>query len=137
MAGDNPMRDLPYRLALAALLVSGVLTAALPPLPAVVADPLANALLAHRHFLVVLLGAGLILAVFVASWRLPAAIAGIMSKLGFLVVSAATGNLGTSTSIVDCVILLALMAAAAFFARDQWQEARWQGTWPLRPGAWN
>jgi hypothetical protein len=129
------MRDLSYRFALAALLVSGVLTVAIPPLPAVAGDSLANSLLAHRHYMQVLLGAALALSVFFASWRLPAAILGTMSKAGLLVLSVTAGN--PATSFVDCGILVALAMAAAILARDQWQEARWQGTWPSRGGAWN
>ena len=129
------MRDLSHRFALAALLVSGALTAAIPPLAPAGADSLANSLLAHRQFMVILLGAAMVLSVFVASWRLPAAILGTMSKAGFLVLSTATA--GPWSTLVDCGMLIALAAASVILAREQWQEARWHGNWPTGRGAWN
>ncbi len=123
------MHELLHRLAVALLMVSGALTACLPlaalGLPV---EPGVAGLLAHWQFMVVLLGTGLVAAVFIPSWRLAAVAVAIVSKVAFLVISP-----GTST--LEAGLLGLLVFAAAVFVRETWQEARWDRMLPQRSGA--
>jgi hypothetical protein len=119
------MHELLHRLAVALLMVSGTLTACSPFAIGLPLDPLAASLLAHWQLMLVLLGTGLVIAAFVPSWRLPAAAAAIISKAAFLVIS-------PSAAVLEAALLLLLLVAAAVFAREAWQEARWDRMLPLR-----
>lgn len=122
------MHELLHRSAVAALLLSGALTAFMPADMGLLLDPAAASLLAHRQFMLGLLGAGLLVAVFVPSWRLPAVGAAIVSKAALLIIF-------PGAAALESTLLLLLLAAAMVFAREAWQEARWHGMLPLRPEA--
>jgi len=122
------MHELLHRLAVALLLVTGALTACSPFAMGLPSDPQAAGLLVHWQFMLVLLGTGLVIAAFVASWRLPAVAAAIITKGAFLVIS-------PNSAVLEAALLLLLLVAAIVFAREAWQEARWDRMLPLRPEA--
>jgi hypothetical protein len=79
-----------------------------------VADPDLLVLMRHRAVLLGLLGAALVVAAFVPSWRLPAAVAGLVSMLAFVGLAAAEparGRRTTATLRVDAVLSAALAVA--------------------------
>jgi hypothetical protein len=119
------MHELLHRLAVALLLVSSALTACSPFALGLPVEPHAAGLLAHWQFMLVLLGTGLFIAAFVPSWRLPAVAVAIMSKAAFLVIF-------PGTAALEAALLLLLLVAAVVFAREAWQEARWDRMLPLR-----
>ena len=119
------MHELLHRLAVALLLVSGALTACSPFSIGLPLEPHAAGLLAHWQFMLVLLGTGLVVAAFVPSWRLPAVAVAIVSKAAFLVIS-------PGAAVLEVALLLLLLVAAVVFAREAWQEARWDRMLPLR-----
>jgi hypothetical protein len=119
------MHELLHRLAVALLVVSGALTACSPFAIGLPVDPYAASLLAHWQFMLVLLGIGLVVAAFVPSWRLPAVAVAIASKAAFLVIT-------PGASALETALLLLLLVAAVVFAREAWQEARWDRMLPIR-----
>lgn len=122
------MHELLHRLAVALLLVAGVLTAGAPFAVGLPPDPQAAVLLAHWQFMRALLGVGLVIAAFLPSWRLPAVAVALICKGALLVVS-------PQVSGVAAAVLPALVVAAAVLAREAWQEARWDRMLPLRTEA--
>lgn len=131
------MNDLMHRLALAVLVVSGLLTAALPWAPPEAAGV---PLVLHRQFMVGLLGLGLALAAALPSLRLPAIAAAVLSKAAFIalaLVSPETQVGGLAAIALETVLAGLLCAAAAVFLREAREDARWHGMLPLRRGAWN
>jgi hypothetical protein len=122
------MHELLHRLAVALLVVAGALTASSPFAMGLPPDPQAASLLAHWQFMLVLLGTGLLIAAFVASWRLPALAAAIITKGAFLVIS-------PDAAVLEAGLLLLLLVAAVALGREAWQEARWDRMLPLRPEA--
>ncbi|NPC58067.1 hypothetical protein [Caenimonas soli] len=119
------MHELLHRLAVALLLVSGALTACAPFAIGLPLDPQAAGLLAHWQFMLVLLGTGLVIAAFAPSWRLPVVTAAIITKGAFLVFS-------PNAAVLEAGLVLLLLVAAIVFAREAWQEARWDRMLPLR-----
>jgi hypothetical protein len=83
-----------------------------------VADPDLLVLMRHRAVLLGLLGllgAALVGAAFVPAWRLPAAVAGLVSRLAFAALVAAEPARGartTATLRIDVVLCVALAVAA-------------------------
>jgi hypothetical protein len=80
-----------------------------------VADPDLLVLMRHRAVLLGLLGAALVGAAFVPSWRLPAAVAGLISMLTFVGLAAvepARGRRTTATLRIDVVLSAALAVVA-------------------------
>lgn len=132
------MHDSPYRLAVAVLLLAGFSTLALS-LGAAAGLPLAGSpdpvfapLAWHRHLLASMIGAGLVIAVFVPGLRFAAVAAAILDKASFTAVSLAAGSRLEIPQWVDAVVLVALVAAVTVLARRARQEARWEGMLPLR-----
>jgi len=128
-----PAYELLHRCAVAFLLLAGVLTAVMPA-DWLAAGTLPAGLAVHRQLLAGLTAVGLIVAVAVPSWRMPAAAAAIVSRTAFLIIDAALP--GTAPALagpvaLEAVLLVLLLAAAAVFAREAWQEARWNGVLPL------
>ena len=62
---------------------------------------------------------------FVASWRLPALAAAIITKGAFLVSA-------PDAAVLEAGLLLLLLVAAVVLGREAWQEARWDRMLPLR-----
>lgn len=122
------MHELLHRLAVALLLVSGILTACAPFSIGLPLDPQAAGLLAHWQFMLVLLGTGLVIAAFAPSWRLPVVTAAIITKGAFLVFS-------PNAAALEAGLVLLLAVAAIVFAREAWQEARWDRMLPVRSEA--
>jgi hypothetical protein len=60
-----------------------------------------------------------------------------MSKADFLVIWRTVPELAAFPGVaaLEGALLLLLLGAAAVFAREAWQEARWHGMLPLRPEA--
>jgi hypothetical protein len=107
------MHELPHRLAIPLLLPSGAITGFVPALVRAPVDS----------------------AAFVPSWRLPAVVAAIISKSAFLVIWATVPGLVPpfpGAVALEGALLLLLLAATAVFAREAWQEARWNGMLSLR-----
>jgi hypothetical protein len=129
------MHELPHRLGVAVLLLSGALTAFVPAHAWLPIDWAAYSIAIYGQFVLALLGTGLLLAAFLPSWRLPAIVVAIMSKSAFLVILAAAPDLVPpfpGAAALERLLLLLLMAAGAVFAREAWQEARWNGMLPIR-----
>ncbi len=122
------MHELLHRLAVALLVVSGVLTACAPFAIGLPVDSEAAGLLAHWQFMLVLLGTGLVIAAFTPSWRLPVVTAAIITKGALLVFS-------PSAVVLEAGLVLLLLIAAVVFAREAWQEARWDRMLPVRSEA--
>ncbi|MFD1529960.1 hypothetical protein [Pseudonocardia aurantiaca] len=79
-----------------------------------VADPDLLVLMRHRAVLLGLLGAALIVAAVVPQWRLPAAVAGLVSMLAFVGLAAvepARGRATVTTMRIDAVLGAALAVA--------------------------
>lgn len=77
-------------------------------------DPDLLVLMRHRAVLLGLLGASLIVAAFVPSWRLPAIIANVASMLVFValaLLTAATNAQTARTTVIDVVTTVALLVA--------------------------
>ncbi len=131
------MYELLHRFAIAVLLAGGALTAGVYPEIWLPAGSAAAGLLAHRHFMLVLLGTSLMVAAVLPSWRLPVVAAAVMSKADFLLVWRSVPHLAISPgpAVLEATLLLLLLGAAAIFAREAWQDARWHGMLPLRPEA--
>lgn len=129
------MHELPHRLAILVLLPSGAITGCMPALVGMPVDSAAISLVAQGQFMLALLGTSMLVAAFVPSWRLPVVLAAIMSKSAFLVIWAAVPGLVPpfpGAAELEGALLLLLVAAAAVFAREAWQEARWNGMLRLR-----
>lgn len=129
------MHELPHRLAVAVLLLSGALTAYLPAHAWLPVDAAAYTLAAQGQFMLVLLGASLLMAAFIPSWRLPAITVAIVSKSAFLVILAGAPDLlqpFPGEAVLEGSLLLCLLGAAAVFGREAWREARWNGMLPIR-----
>lgn len=142
------MHDLAHRFAIALLVFCGLLSAALVPWDPGFANvqdyfsdsggPWAVLQTQHRHFLLGLLGASLVLSAFVPALRAASLGASILSKLAYVGLALASvqhaGDLALAVWL-EGAMALALMAAAAVLAREARQEARWHGVLPLRPEA--
>ena len=129
------MLELPHRFAVAVLLLGGALTACTPALFWMPVDSAAVSLVAQGQLMLALLGAAMLVAAFVPSWRLPVVVAAIMSKSAFLVIWATVPDLVPpfpGAAALEGALLFLLLGAAAVFAREAWQEARWNGMLPIR-----
>lgn len=129
------MPELSHRLAVAALLVAGLLTAVpmLFPADASLSLPLVQ----HRQFMQAMLAAGVLLAAFVPALRLAAIGAAVLSNGAF---SAMTLLAGPAPGWAPyawpaAVSLVPLLFAGVVLAREAWQQARWDGVLPLRQEA--
>jgi hypothetical protein len=79
-----------------------------------VADPDLLVLMRHRAVLLGLLGAALVVAAVVPQWRLPAAVAGLVSMVAFVGLAAAEparGRATVTTMRIDAVLGAALAVA--------------------------
>jgi hypothetical protein len=77
-----------------------------------ITDPGLLVLMRHRAVLLGLLGAALVGAAFVPSWRLPAMVAGLASMLAFVALASTTsGPKIRTTAVVDVVLSVALAVA--------------------------
>lgn len=123
------MHDLPYRAAVAALFVAGILTLGHAWDPAVSAAGLPVLLTGQGVLLQGLLGLGLVLSAFVPALRLAALGAAILGKAGLLALAAASG---APWPLWDAAVLAMLLPAAAVLALAAWRHARWEGVLPLR-----
>src|SRR5215208_2568424 len=90
---ETPMHELRHRFAIAVLLLGGALTACMPALVRAPYDPAAEILVVQGQFMLALLGTAMLVAAFVPSWRLPAALAGALTKGAFLVIWATVPDL--------------------------------------------
>jgi hypothetical protein len=90
-------------------------------------------LLVHRQILMVLLGGGLLLSVVVPLLRLPAVVAGVLSKSTLAAVLFAA-HAPASQALLEASLGVLLALAGAVFLHDAWQEARWNRGLPLRQG---
>jgi hypothetical protein len=129
------MHDFARRTAIGGLLVTGLLTALSPWLvpahPVVPADALWPMLL-QGQLLVVVLGAGLLLASFLPQLRLAMVGAAIVSKAGFLAATLPQRSLAAPVQAFEAALLVLLLAAAAVLSLQALQQARWDGVLPLR-----
>lgn len=125
------MPELSHRLAVAALLVAGLLTA----VPVLLPDSVSFPLMQHRQFMQAMLAMGVCLSAFVPLLRL-AAIAGALLSNGALVaLGLAAGPLPQSLMLqvgIAAAALLPLLWAGVVLGREAWQQARWDGVIPLR-----
>ena len=71
---------------------------------------------------------GVVIAAFTPSWRLPVVTAAIITKGALLVFS-------PSAVVLEAGLVLLLLIAAVVFAREAWQEARWDRMLPVRSEA--
>jgi hypothetical protein len=132
------MHELFHRTALVALAAAGGLFWVSPWLagPGLGALGAPTGLAAQWQFMLGLLGAGLVLALFLPRLRPAAIAAALVSKLAFLAISwrlaAAADPLAVAA---DTTSVLLLSFAAAVFARQAWQQARWDGMLALRTEA--
>jgi hypothetical protein len=120
-----------HRFAIVVLLLSGLLGAIPPSVDAASAGIEVQ----HRDFMLGLLGATLMLSVFVPWLRLPAIGASVLSKLAFIAVAAATafgGGPVPSQVWLEVLLTASLVGAGIVFLREAWQEARWNGMLPVR-----
>jgi hypothetical protein len=119
------MRDLAHSLAIACLVLCGAVTAglALPTWWAAGSGP--ENLVAHRQFMLLLLGVALVVAASVPSWRGPMLATAIAAKAAFLLFWSAGSP--SSTVALESAVLLLLVGAGAVFAREALQDARWHG----------
>jgi hypothetical protein len=129
------MRDLAHSVAIACLVLCGAVTAGLA-LPAWwAAAPAPENLVAHRQFMLVLLGVALVVAASVPSWRGPTLATAVVAKAAFLAFWSAGSP--SSALALESAVLLLLVGAGAVFAREALQEARWQGlVLPLHARRW-
>jgi len=89
----------------------------------------------HRDFMLGLLSVALLFSAAVPQLRLPAISASVLSKLAFIAAAAATqagGEAVPSQVWLEVLLTVALVAAGIVFAREAWQEARWNGMLPIR-----
>jgi hypothetical protein len=123
------MHDLVHRFALGLLFLCGLGTA----LAGVAAAGIDQPLVWHRQFMVVLVGAALLLAVWRPALRLPAIAAALLVKAGALAIGWASGvPLGVAPG-AEIVGLTALALAGAVFLHEARMEARWDGVLAFRP----
>jgi hypothetical protein len=121
-----------HRLAIAVLLLSGLLGAS----PLSVGAASAGIEVQHRDIMLGLLGATLVLSVFVPWLRLPAIGASVLSKLAFIAVALATAWGGEPVPAqfwLEVLLTITLLAAGVVLWREARQEARWHGMLPFRP----
>jgi hypothetical protein len=78
-------------------------------------------LMRHRALLFGLLGAGMIAAAFIPTWRTPAAIAGLVSMAGFVVLAALEGG---GNAAIQRVVRADLIAGLPLLAALLWQGGR-------------
>lgn len=119
-----------HRLGIAVLLLSGVLGI----VPVWQAAPAAIEV-QHRDLMLGLLSASLFLSALLPQLRLPAIAASVVSKLAFVAVAMASvsgGGAAPAQIWLEVLLSAALLAAAAVFLREAWQEARWNGMLPVR-----
>ena len=131
------MSDVLHRIAVTFLLISGLAAVGLafggtwmsPP-----ADGGWASVVNHRNFMVLVLGASLVLATVWPALRMPSIAMSLLTKFAFLAL-----NWGTADPAfwLEAATGLALLAAGAIFVREAWQDARWHGVLPSRPGAWS
>lgn len=129
------MHDFSRRAAIAALLVSGLLTGLSPwlaPAQAVVPADALWPMLLQGQLLVGVLGAGLLLAAFLPQLRLAMVGAAIVSKAGFLAATWPQRSLAEPVQAFEATLLVLLLAAAAVLSLQALQQARWDGVLPLR-----
>jgi hypothetical protein len=129
------MRDLVHSLAIACLVLCGAMTAGLA-LPAWwAAGSGSENLMAHRQFMLTLLGVALVVAASVPSWRGPTLATAIAAKAAFLLFWSSGSP--SPTLALESAVLLLLVGAGAVLAREALQEARWQGVvLPLHAKRW-
>ena len=91
----------------------------------------------HRQVLVTLLGLALLASAFLASLRLPAAVAAALSKLSFVAI-AWTGSapqISTLLLATEVVFALLLTCLSVHLALEAKREARWNGAPAWRLGS--
>lgn len=82
-------------------------------------DPSLRILMRHRALLFGLLGGAMILAAFLPDWRSPAAVIGLLSLLGFIVIAGLEGGGNTAIRrvvLIDVVASLLLAPALVWSA---------------------
>jgi hypothetical protein len=139
------MHDILHRIAIASLLVCGVLTgfASVESIEASrsvvgATGTLPQLLVQHWGFMMGLLGAGLLLAAVLPSLRLPVLGAAVLSKTAFAAIalsSGATEEGGLGAALVELAMLTLLVSAGAVFLREARQDVRWHGMLPSRSEA--
>lgn len=128
------MPELSHRLAVAALLVAGLLTAV--PLLFPAEASLSLPVVQHRQFMQAMLAAGVVLAAFLPALR-PAAIgAAALSNGAFsaMALLAGPGPAWAPYAWPAAASLVPLLFAGLVLAREARQQARWEGVLPLRQG---
>lgn len=123
------MHDLPYRAAIAALFVAGVLTLAMAWGAGASAAGTPSLLVWQGWWLQALLGAGLMLSAFVPALRLAVLGGAILSKAGLLAFMLAGAG---AVPWTEAGVLALLLPAAAVLGFTAWRHARWEGVLPLR-----
>ena len=133
------MNELLHRIAVALLLACGVLTLGISAFDVWwPADPATAGLLVHRQLMLGLLGVALVVAGFIASWRLPTVLAAVASKLSWVGIWAAAPQTVAATpagALLEGSLLALLVFAGLVLAREVWLEARWDAMLPLHPEA--
>jgi|GEM_PF-4722557 len=129
------MHDFSHRVALATLLLVGLVTALSPLSVSATAAAGAGSLepaVLQGQLLVALVGLGLVLALFMPQLRVAAVGAAIVSKAGFLAITAPQAAPAGAGFWLEAAQLLLLLAAAGILAGEARQDARWEGVLPLR-----
>lgn len=82
-------------------------------------DPSLRILMRHRALLFGMLGGALLIAAFIPAWRLPMALVGLASMLGFIALAALEGggNAAIRRVVIADVIASVLLALALLWAR--------------------
>ncbi len=82
-------------------------------------DPALRVLMRHRAVLFGLLGGGMVAAAFVPHWRIPMALAGLVSMLAFIALAALEGggNAAIRRVVIADVMASLLLAAALAYSR--------------------
>jgi len=120
------MHDALHRYALALMLAVGLAT-----LLAAGTDAAPTTALQHRQAMLLLLGATLALAPWIAPVRLAAVASGLLTKGAFLLVAVA-GGAWPPAAWAELLQLAALAVAAALLLAEARREAQWNGVLPLR-----
>jgi hypothetical protein len=131
------MSDVLHRIAVISLLICGLSAVGMALGGTWMAPPGGDgwaSIVNHRNFMVLVLGASLVLAAVLPALRMPSIAMALLTKFAFLAL-----NWGAADSAfwLEAGTGLALLAAGGIFLREAWQDARWHGVLPSRPGAWS
>lgn len=123
------MHDAAHRTALFLLVATGLGTA----VAGLAGTGIDQPLVAHRQFMVTLLGLGLVLAAWLRALRLPVIAAALLVKAGALAIGLASGTPVGLALGAELACVAALGMAGAVFLHEMRMEARWDGVLGWRP----